>query len=141
LKKGEVTMSVVSKRFQTALAAAEALPPSAQRRLAEYLLQQSEEITHLVSLRRFAPDVQTRFDTLMEASNEGTLSSEERAELSDLVAQYEQMMLLNSEALLRGTHPQLFDESGRLVQSRLDQATRTRHPGRRTSDLEAEELS
>jgi hypothetical protein len=136
-------MSVVSKRFQTALAAAEALPPSAQRRLAEYLLQQSEKVTLmvLVPLRRFAPDVQTRFDVLMEASSEGTLTPEEQAELSDLVAQYEQMMLLNSEALLRGTHPQFFDESGRLVQSRLDQAVRTRRPGREILGLEIEELS
>lgn len=136
-------MSVVSKRFQTALAAAEALPPSAQRRLAEHLLRQSEEATHLVfvPLRHFAPDVQTRFDALMEASNEGTLTPQERDELSDLVAQYEQMMLLNSEALLRGTHPQLFDESGRLVQSRLDQAIRTRHPDQGTLGLEIEELS
>lgn len=121
-------MSVASKRFQTALAVAEALPPSAQRRLAEHLLQQLEKVTHLVlvPLRRFAPDVQTRFDALMEASNEGTLTPEERTELSNLVAEYEQMMLLNSEALLRSTHPQLFNESGRLVQSRLDQAIRAR---------------
>ena len=124
-----MSVSVSSKRFQTALAAAEALPPSAQRRLAEYLLQQSEEITYLVlvPLRRFAPDIQTRFEALMEANSEGRLTPEERSELSDLVAQYEQMMLLNSEALLRGTHPQLFDESGRLVQSRLDQAIRARY--------------
>ena len=129
-----MSVSVSSKRFQTALAAAEALPPSAQRRLAEYLLQRSEEISHLVlvPLRRFAPDIQTRFEALMEANSEGRLTPEERSELSDLVAQYEQMMLLNSEALLRGTHPQLFDESGRLVQSRLDQAIRTRQPGRGT---------
>jgi hypothetical protein len=64
----------------------------------------------------------------MGAGNERTLTPEEQAELSDLAARYEQMVLLNSEALLRGTHPQLFDESGRLVQSRLDQAIRTRYP-------------
>jgi hypothetical protein len=129
-----MSVSVSSKRFQTALAAAEALPPSDQRRLAEYLLQRSEEISHLVlvPLRRFAPDIQTRFEALMEANSEGRLTPEEQSELSDLVAQYEQMMLLNSEALLRGTHPHLFDESGRLVQSRLDQAIRTRQPGRGT---------
>jgi hypothetical protein len=72
-------------------------------------------------------NVQTKFEALIEASNEGILTAEERAELSDLVARYEQMMLLNSEALLRGAHPQLFDESVRLVQSRLDQAIRDRN--------------
>jgi len=76
----------------------------------------------VVILHRFAPSTQTRLDELLTKSNEGTLTSEERTELADLVAEYERTMLANTEALLRASRPELFDARGRPVRSRLTRA-------------------
>lgn len=106
----------------TALAA---LSPPERRALAERLLQETaaaDEETVVVILHRFAPVVRARMEELLTKSNEGTLTDAERAELTALVAEYERMMLANSEALLRASQPELFDASGRLVRSRLVQA-------------------
>ena len=43
----------------------------------------------MVILHRLAPSTQARLDKLLTKSNEGTLTSEERTELADLVAEYE----------------------------------------------------
>jgi hypothetical protein len=89
------------------------LPPSVDR----------EQIV-VVYLHRFDPKTQVRFNELMDRSNEGTLSLQERVELTGLVAEYERMMLTNSEALLRATQPQLFAPSGRPIKARLKRAAR-----------------
>ena len=106
-----------------------------RRALAERLLRETteaDEETVVVSLHRFAPAVQARMEELLTRSNEGTLTDAERAELTSLVAEYERMMLANSEALLRASQAELFDASGQLVRSRLARAV-ARETGSRSS--------
>jgi hypothetical protein len=101
------------------------LPPVERRTLARRLLQESADTGEewvAVILHRFAPSTQTRMDELLTKSNEGVLTAEERTELTSLVAEYERMMLANTEALLQASQPELFDAAGRLVRSRLTQA-------------------
>lgn len=51
-------------------------------------------------LRRMADDAQARMTYLMARNTEGDLTAAEEAELVALVAEYEQIMLANSEELL-----------------------------------------
>lgn len=59
----------------------------------------------VVIFRRMTYAAQVRMDLLMDRHNEGTLSAGEEAELATLVAEYEQIMLANSEQLLRVQPP------------------------------------
>ncbi len=118
-------MARLTPTLEKAWKAVAPLSPPERRALAERLLQETvgtDEEAVVVVLRRLAPTVQARMDELLTKSNEGTLTEAERDELKALVAEYERMLLANSEALLRASRPDLFDASGQLVRSRLAQA-------------------
>ena len=53
-----------------------------------------------VYLQQFTPRVQKRFNELMDRSNEGKLSKNDKEELAGLVTEYERLMLDNSETLV-----------------------------------------
>ena len=77
-----------------------------------------------VDLQRLDVESQARLDWLLDRNNEGCLTPDERKELQRLVTQYENILLQNSEALLRATRPDLVDASGRINRRRLGQAAR-----------------
>ena len=77
-----------------------------------------------VELQRLDVESQARLDLLLDQNNESRLTPAEREELQGLVAQYESLMLQNTEALLRATRPDLVDASGRINQARLAKAAR-----------------
>jgi hypothetical protein len=125
--------------FQDAWLMATQLPPEQRASLAQALLHRdandsdkrrpasrvrkgepaSKSLTVvLVALEQFATKEQIRLDDLMSRNSEGLLMPREREELAQLVDRYEQIMLANSEALLRATHPMLFDGKRRLVSAR-----------------------
>jgi hypothetical protein len=81
-------------------------------------------VTIAVNLQRLDAERQARLDWLLDKNNEGHLTSEEGRELQDLVAQYENMLLQNTEALLRATRPDLVDASGHINRTRLAKAAR-----------------
>lgn len=118
-------MGKLQPTLKDAWAIATSLPPPERQTLAQRLLQGSagagEELV-VVILHRFAPSTQARLDELLTKNNEGTLTSEERTELANLVAEYERTMLANTQALLRASRPELFDARGRPVRSRLTRA-------------------
>src|SRR5262245_28523379 len=82
------------------------------------------ETTISVELQRLDVESQTRLDLLLDQNNEGRLTPAEREELQGLVAQYEHLLLQNTEALLRVTHPNLVCTSGRSERVRLTNAAR-----------------
>ena len=82
------------------------------------------ETTILVELQRLDAESQARLDSLLDQNNEGRLTPAEREELQGLVAQYENLLLQNTEALLRATRPDLVDASGRISRARLTHAAR-----------------
>src|SRR5262245_3398459 len=92
------------------------------------------ESTASVELQRLDAVCQARLDWLLDKNNEGSLTPEERQELQHLVAQYEHILLQNTEALLRATRPDLVDASGRINQARLARAARRTARCLRTSD-------
>ncbi len=94
-----------------------------------------EEPKVKIELRRLDLSSQTRLDDLLEKNNEGTLTPEERQELEGLVARYEDVLLQNSETLLRATRPDLVDESGRIDRARLAGAVRRTARALRKSDV------
>jgi hypothetical protein len=114
--------------LEVALAAARKLSRPARRILAERLLRDTAvpSNTILVPLRQFDATTQKRFQELMDRNNEGRLTQAGRRELEELVSRYEQMMVTNSEALARASHPELFNQRGRLVKSRLNAFLRGR---------------
>jgi uncharacterized membrane protein len=114
--------------LEVALAAAQKLSGPARRILAERLLRDAapQPKSVLVPLRQFDMATQKHFQELMDRNNEGQLAQAERRELDELVSQYEQMMVTNSETLARASHPELFDQTGRLVKSRLNAFLRGR---------------
>ena len=77
-----------------------------------------------VELQRLDGESQARLDWLLDQNNEGCLTPDERRELQHLVAQYETMLLQNTEAILRSTRPDLVDASGHIDRARLTQTTR-----------------
>lgn len=119
-------MTDAARSYQTVLKQAQKLPARARRQLAESLLRpaNASEQTILVSMSRFRPDVQARFQDLMDRNNEGQLTPAEREELKALVARYKALLLLNTEALLKANSPELFTGSGRLSRQRLDRSLR-----------------
>ena len=58
-----------------------------------------------VELQRLDVESQARLDWLLDQNNERRLTLAEREELQGLVAQYENLLLQNTEALLRATRP------------------------------------
>jgi hypothetical protein len=84
----------------------------------------SRETTIAVELQRLDGESQARLDWLLDQNNEGRLTSAERKELQSLVAQYETLLLQNTEVLLRATRPDLVDASGRINRARLTKAAR-----------------
>jgi hypothetical protein len=94
----------------------------------------SRATTIAVELQHLDAETQERLDWLLDRNNEGRLTPVEREELRSLVAQYEHLLLLNTEALLRATRPDLVDASGRINQTRLSRAARrTAHALRQSS--------
>ena len=82
------------------------------------------ETTIAVELQRLNGESQARLDWLLDQNNEGCLTLAERGELQGLVTQYENLLLQNTEALLRATRPDLVDASGRINRARLTRAAR-----------------
>lgn len=82
------------------------------------------ETTISVELQRLDVESQVRLDRLLDQNNEGRLTPDEREELQSLVAQYENLLCQNTEALLRATRPDLVDASGRISQACLTTAAR-----------------
>jgi hypothetical protein len=108
-------MSESARDYQSVLQQARRLPAKAQRQLAETLLrpkQPQDEEVMVVTVRRMDAASQERLQALMERNNQGELNPRERTELEALVARYEALMLSNTEALLRSSHPELFARSG-----------------------------
>ena len=64
----------------------------------------SRETTIAVELQRLDVESQARLDWLLDQNNEGRLTPAEREEFQRLVAQYESLLLRNTEALLRAAH-------------------------------------
>src|SRR5439155_23232215 len=77
-----------------------------------------------VELQRLDVESQARLDWLLDQNNEGRLTPAECEELQGLVAQYENLLLQNTEALLRVIRPDLVDASGRINQARLTKTAR-----------------
>jgi hypothetical protein len=123
--RGE-TMPQTTANYRRVLKEARQLPLRARHQLAEDLLRpdNGDEQTILISMRRMHQDAQSRFQDLMERNNEGQLASGEREELEDLVARYNAILLLNTEALLKANCPELFTPSGRLSRRRLVRSLR-----------------
>src|SRR6266568_1907948 len=77
-----------------------------------------------VELQRLGIESQARLDWLLDQNNEGRLTPAERKELQGVVARYENLLLQNTEALLRATRPDLVGASGRINRARLTRAAR-----------------
>lgn len=117
-------MAHTNQAFNVALAAVEQLPIKLQKELATKLLSATtnqEEIL-LVQLRRLSPTKQSRLAELMDKHTEGHLSRTELQELKRLNQEVNHLMLLNTEALTRAMHPELFNEKGQLVNRRVREA-------------------
>lgn len=123
-------MSQANQALKVALAAAEQLPAAQQRQLAEQLLSAvtPEGETLVLHFQRLSAPKQERLQELMDGNNEGTLTRAEQAELKRLVAEADEMMLANSKALARAMRPELFDEKGRPIKRRFQQALGTPTP-------------
>lgn len=121
-------MSDATLSYPTILKQARQLPSRKQRQLVEALLRpiNGDEQVVLVSMRRLQSGVQARFFELMDRHNAGDLGAKGREELRSLVARYEDLMLLNTEMLLKATHPELFSSSGRLRRKDLERTLRQR---------------
>jgi len=100
----------------------------------EPMLRPMGEATVSVDLRRLDAVCQARLDWLLDKNNEGCLTPAERQELQHLVAQYERMLLQNTEALLCATRPDLVDASGHIKPARLAKAARRAARSLRTSN-------
>jgi hypothetical protein len=94
----------------------------------------NRKTTIAVELQRLDVESQARFDWLLDQNNERHLILAERQELQGLVAQYEYLLVQNTEALLRATHPDLVGTSKRINRVCLTNAARrTAHFFRRSS--------
>ena len=90
----------------------------------ELMPSSSQARTISIDLLRLDAECQARLDALLDKNNAGCLTPEERQELQHLIAQYEHLLLQNTEALLRATCPDLVDASGRINRARLAKAAR-----------------
>jgi hypothetical protein len=80
--------------------------------------------TIAVDLQRFDGESQARFDWLLDQNNERRLALAEREELQGLIAQYDNLLLQNTTALLRAIRPDLVSTTGRINRVRLINAAR-----------------
>jgi hypothetical protein len=110
--------------LKVAMAAVEQLPPKHQKLLVERLVTATvlRENTTVVYLRRLAPEKQARLAELMDKNDNHQLSRREKLELNRLGSEVDQMLLDNSQALAYALRPELFDQQGRPIMSRLRQA-------------------
>jgi hypothetical protein len=88
------------------------------------MFSSNRKTTIAVELQRLDVESQARFDWLLDQNNEGRLTLAEREELQGLAAQYEDLLLQNTEALLRATRPDLVGTAGRINRVHLTNATR-----------------
>jgi len=84
----------------------------------------SKKTPIVVELQQLDGESQARLDWLLDQNNEGRLTPAEREALQGLVTQYENLLLQNTEALLRATRPDLVDASGRINRARLTRVAR-----------------
>jgi len=120
-------MSQTNQALTKAIAAVERLPLKLQRELAERLFAKTarERATVTVRLKQLPYHKQTRLAELLDKSNEGRLSRAEKTELKRLGSELDERMFANSVALARAVRPELFDEKGRPVKNRINQAINT----------------
>ncbi|HLG14273.1 MAG TPA: hypothetical protein VJH03_07190 [Blastocatellia bacterium] len=121
-------MAQPNEALRAALAAAERLPPTLQRQLAERLLEStgSRQNSVTIHLRRLTKTKQSRLAELMDKNSEAELSAAEQAELKVLGYEVDETMLSNSIALARAARPELFDSRGRLIKRRFRHAVGVR---------------
>ena len=119
-------MTQNKQTLKVVLAAARQLPPKLQQQLAEQLLTTAvpDRSTTAVYLKRLSPQKQDRLKVLMDKNSEGQLRQAERTELERLGAEIDELLLPNSLALARTLRPELFNERGRPMKRRLQQALR-----------------
>ena len=124
-------MSQLNQALKVALAAVEQLPVKLQRQLAEQVLvSMAQGQMIIVYLKRLSPADQARLQELMDKNNEGLLTPAERLELEELGARVDKMMLENSKSLARATRPELFDQKGKPIKSRIRAALKSEAPKR-----------
>ena len=88
------------------------------------MVSSNRKITISVELQRLDAGSQERFDRLLDQNNERRLTLAEREEFQGLVAQYENLLLQNTEALLRVTRSDLIGTASRINRVRLTNAAR-----------------
>lgn len=81
-----------------------------------------KETNVTVQLRRLSKSKQSRLASLLDKSNDGTLTRTQRMELQKLCKEADDMMLANSMALARAARPELFDGRRKLINARFRQA-------------------
>ena len=110
-------MSQVNQALEVAFAAAERLPVKLRLELAERVMEsvKDEEETLFIRFRWLSAKKQARLQGLMDKNNEGDLTAAERSELEQLVREHDGIVLHNSKALARVSHPELFDKKGRPI--------------------------
>lgn len=123
-------MSQVNQALEVAFAAAEQLPVKLRLELAERVMEsvKDEEETLFVRFRRLSAKKQARLQELMDKNNEGDLTAGERLELEQLVREHDKIVLHNSEAMVRVSHPELFNKKGRPIKSRIAAALKAMPP-------------
>jgi hypothetical protein len=89
------------------------------------MVSSNRQPTIAVELQRLDFESQAQFDWLLDQNNERRLTLAEREGLQDLIVQYENLLLQNTEALLRATRPDLVGTSGRTNCVRLTNAARS----------------
>jgi hypothetical protein len=131
-------MTQNKQTLKVVLAAARQLPPKLQQQLAEQLLTTAvpDRSTTAVYLKHLSPQKQDRLKVLMDKNSEGQLRQAERTELERLGAEIDELLLANSLALARTLRPELFNERGRPMKRRLQQALREPSERRLTSRRE-----
>jgi len=128
-------MTDAAASYPTILKQARKLPTREQRQLAEALLRPAngDEQVVLVSMRRLQSSTQAHFLELMDRNNAGNLTPKGLDELQSLVTRYEELMLFNSEMLLKDTNPELFTSSGRPRRQAIERTLRLRSRTKRSS--------
>ena len=114
-------MAQTNQILKDALAVVEQLPIKLQRQLAERVLAATvaEEETLVVRFQRLSALKQARLTELMDKNNEGRLTRAEKPELRRLSEAVDQVTLVNSKALARVLHPEVFNAAGKPVRNRL----------------------
>lgn len=134
-------MARTSQALKVAMAAVEQLPIKLQRQLAEQVLTTAttDELL-IIPLKRLSHDENERLQELMDKNNDGLLTKNERLELDKLVAIVDEMMLENSKAFARAMRPELFDESGNLIEKRARLVMNSSTPKRRIQKRKGAQL-